>query len=277
MLDQANARHNPAAEFYALTYDVSVPDWPGEIDFYRQMAADVQSKDGTILEIACGTGRVAIRLAQAGVDVVGLDLSRRMLAVAQRKSVGLPHMRWVRGDMRSFDLGETFQQVIIPGHAFQNLTTPQDQVACLDRIRRHLAPGGLLIVHLDHQDVRWLGDLRGARSGRLEPREQFRHPTTSRPVRTFRAWTYEPATQTAIEHTVWEEIDADGQVAERIEKQPVRLHCVFRFEMEHLLARVGFLIQAVYGDFFRQPLQDESTDMIWVASNVQSNTRVGKD
>src|SRR5512137_1379514 len=46
------------AEFYAQTYDGSVPDWPGEIDFYQAMAADVRRNGGTVLEVACGTGRV---------------------------------------------------------------------------------------------------------------------------------------------------------------------------------------------------------------------------
>jgi len=43
------------------------------------------------------------------------------------------------------------------------------------------------------------------------------------------------------------------------------LHCVFRFEMEHLLARAGFEVEALHGDFFRQELQDNSPDMIWAA------------
>jgi hypothetical protein len=51
----------------------------------------------------------------------------------------------------------------------------------------------------------------------------------------------------------------------RIEREPIRLHCVFRFEMDHLLARVGFEVEAVYGDFFRHELQDDSSGMIWVA------------
>jgi hypothetical protein len=60
-------------------------------------------------------------------------------------------------------------------------------------------------------------------------------------------------------------MDTNGQVLSRVEREPIRLHCVFRFEMEHLLARVGFEIEAVYGDFFRQELQDDSPSMIWVA------------
>jgi ubiquinone/menaquinone biosynthesis C-methylase UbiE len=54
------------AEFYAQTYDESVPDWPGEIEFYQGLASEVKRKGESLLEIACGTGRVAIRLAQNG-------------------------------------------------------------------------------------------------------------------------------------------------------------------------------------------------------------------
>ena len=53
-----------AAQFYAQTYDAAVPDWPGEIDFYRQLSARASGADQRVLEVACGTGRVAIRLAR---------------------------------------------------------------------------------------------------------------------------------------------------------------------------------------------------------------------
>ena len=254
-----------SAEFYAQTYDESVPDWPGEIAFYQEMAAEAKRKGGAVLEIACGTGRVAIRLAQEGVKVVGFDLSPQMLAVARKKSAGLENMRWVQGDMRSFELGQTFGLVIIPGHAFQNLNSPQDQVACLECIGRHLRPGGVLVVHLDHQDLSWLGDLLREKGGVFEAAEQFRHPESGRQIQTSRAWSYEPASQTAICQTAWEEVDTDGQVVNRWQTRTVRLHCVFRFEMEHLLARVGFAVEAAYGDFYRHPLGDKSSEMVWVA------------
>jgi ubiquinone/menaquinone biosynthesis C-methylase UbiE len=253
------------AEFYARTYAQSVPDWAGEIDFYLALAFEAQRQGQGLLEIACGTGRVAIRLAQAGIETVGLDLVPQMLAVAKEKSQGISNIRWVQADMRAFELGETFGLVIIPGHAFQNLNTPQDQVACLQCIYRHMPPSGRLVVHLDHQDYSWLGGLVGEKSGVFEPAEQFQHTQTGHQVRAFRAWVFEPATQTAICTTRWEAIDADDQVVERWQTEPIRLHCVFRFEMEHLLARAGFLIENVYGDFFRHPLADKSANMIWVA------------
>jgi SAM-dependent methyltransferase len=266
-------------EFYAQTYDASVPDWPGELDFYREMVAEVKSAGDALLEIACGAGRVAIRLAQDGVNVVGLDFSPKMLEVARQKSAGLQNIRWVEGDMRSFELDQTFGLrqtfslrqtfglAIIPGHAFQNLNTSQDQAACLECIKRHLKPGGRLVVHLDYPDFPWLGDLLREKGGQFEEAEQFRYPKTGRLIRTSRAWSYESSTQTAICQTAWEEIDADGQVVDHWKTNPIRLHSVFRFEMERLLARVGFAVENLYGDFFRNPLQDESSNMIWVARN----------
>jgi ubiquinone/menaquinone biosynthesis C-methylase UbiE len=262
-------------QFYAETYDVSVSDWPGEIDFYRSIVdEEVKSNNGAILEVACGTGRVAVRLAQSGVNVVGLDRSPEMLEMARQKSTDLQNVRWVQADMRSFELDEAFGLVVIPGHAFQNILTPEDQVACLECIKRHLNPGGALVVHLDHmndQNVSWLGDLCREKGGVFEAAGQFRHPKTGHQVHTSRAWSYEPSTQTAIVQTLWEEIEADGRVVDRWETEPIRLHCVFRFEMEHLLKRVGFEVEAIYGDFFRQELRDESSEMIWIARNGQTN------
>jgi SAM-dependent methyltransferase len=261
-----------AREFYARTYDVSVSDWPGEIDFYRALAAEVRSKGGKVLELGCGTGRVAIRLARGGVEVVGLDLSGAMLAVAREKSAGIGNLRWVEGDMRAFELGEIFHLAIVPGHGFQNLLTAEDQRACLESVRRHLAPGGLMVVHLDHQSVDWLGDLWRDGGGAFEAGEQFLYPGTERQIRALRAWSYERAAQTAVLETVWEEVGPDGRVVDRWETGPVRLHCVFRFEMEHLLGRTRFAVEAVYGDFFKGELGEDSPEMIWVARKAVSGT-----
>jgi SAM-dependent methyltransferase len=252
-------------EFYSETYDTVVPDWPGELDFYRQLAIETHSKGQAVLEIACGTGRVALRLAQAGVNVVGLDLSPAMLSVARQKSTGMNNIRWVQGDMRFFDLRERFGLVIIPGHSFQNILTVEDQTATLGAIGEHLIPDGTLVVHLDHLSVSWLGELTGDLGAVFEPAGTFKHSKTKQLIRTSQAWSYEPATQTAISQTVWEVMDDNGDPTDRWESGPLRFHCLFRFEMEHLLARIGFVVEAVYGNFFRQELQDDSSEMVWVA------------
>ena len=258
-----------ARAFYAETYEATVADWPGEIDFYRRLSEEARGEGRAVLEVACGTGRVAIRLAREGFAVVGLDLSEAMLDVAREQSAGLDNIHWVQGDMRSFELGEAFGLVIIPGHSFQNLLTAADQLACLESIRRHIAPGGLLVVHLDHPEMDWLGGLTGDQGGAFTETQRFTHPGTGRQVRTLQAWSYEPATQTAISHKVWEELGPNGKVADRVDRGPIHIHVVYRFEMKHLLARTGFEVVALHGDFAGQAFRDDSSEMIWVARTTE--------
>lgn len=258
-----------AQQFYAETYDVWMSDWSGEIDFYRELVAkEVSSKAGMILDVACGTGRIGLRLAEAGAAVVGLDRSPDMLAIARQKSAHLDRISWVEGDMRSFELDQLFDLVLIPSHSFQNLNSADDQAACIACIWRHLKPGGLLGIHLDHmnaENMKWLGAISGEESGVFGDEGQFKHPQTGLPIKTSGAWSYDPTSQTAIRQTIWEESDVDGKLIRRWETGPVHLHCVFRFEMEHLLKRAGFEVEQVYGGFERQALQNDSQHMIWLA------------
>ncbi len=255
--------------YYAETYDEAVPDWPGEMDFYTGMAEEARQKGEGLLELACGTGRVTLRLAKLGGRIVGLDRSEIMLSVARQKSAGMDNIHWVRADMRSFDLGEQFGLVLITGQAFHNLNTPGDQVACMESIHRHLLPTGKVVLHLDPPDMAWLGDLTKDKGGKCELDRQFQHPQSGRRVNQYQAWRYEPSTQCAIEHTIWEDVNEVGQVVNRVDNGEHRLHCIFPFEIEHLLGRTGFVVDAVYGDFFRNPYGDKSPQMIWIAGPAE--------
>lgn len=138
-----------------------------------------------------------------------------MLDLARKKSLGLANAQWVQADMQSFLFDEIFPLVIIPGHSFQHLTTPEGQYASLRCIRHHMQPDRL-VIHVDHVDLAWLGGLGSPNETRFEPRfeprGEFVHPTTGQRIRTFRSWSYERATQTAISRTRWEEVLPDGSV-----------------------------------------------------------------
>jgi SAM-dependent methyltransferase len=246
-------------------YDVAVPDWPGEIDFYRAMALEGKERRGSVLEVGCGTGRVALQLAQEGISVVGMDISPGMLTIARQKGQGLANVRWVEGDMLSFDLGECFDLILIPGHSFQFMLTPEDQLACLSCVGQHLAPQGKLVLHINHDDLSWLGGLAEGRGTEFQLKGEYRQNSTKGSVRAWTAWRYEAGTQTASAVDAWEFIGEDGKVAERKESAPKYLHVIFPFEMKHLLARAGLEMEALYGDFFGHELQNTSPEMIWVA------------
>ncbi|HEY3476488.1 MAG TPA: class I SAM-dependent methyltransferase [Anaerolineales bacterium] len=100
----------------AELYDISVPDWQGELDFYHAFASEVRDRGHAkqVLEVACGTGRVTLGLAREGVNIIGADIDEEMLSVARRKSEGIPNVSWVRGDMRTLNnpLAENSSEMI---------------------------------------------------------------------------------------------------------------------------------------------------------------------
>ncbi len=113
-----------------------------EAVFHRWM----KEKPRTILDLGCGTGNHDLPLARRGYRVTGLDLSPHQLAMARRKArrARLP-IRFLQSDMRSFDLGTTFDAVICMFGAFGYLLNPSDAVGALRSVRRHVRPDGLFV------------------------------------------------------------------------------------------------------------------------------------
>ena len=257
-------------ELNAQLYDYVVPDWEGEVDFYRELMANspLVNTDG-VLEVACGTGRITLKLAKHGINITGLDLSSEMLEVARKKSIGMSNVNWDLDDMRTFEVGKKFGCVIMPGHSFLFMNTPDDQVKCLGQIKKHLVKNGMVVLHLDNQNISWHADLIGKRESACETGSIKTHPVTGERFRSSSVWSYEPSTQTATCENKWEQLDENGNIIETWSREPMRFHCIFRFETEHLLRRVGYWVEAVYGDFFKRDLTYESPQMIWIARNSE--------
>ncbi len=134
------------ARYYDFIYHDLV-NYAGDVDFLeavfrRWMPASPES----ILDLGCGTGNHDLPLARKGHTVTGLDLSASQLAVARAKAkeAGLP-IRFARGDMRAFDLGQTFDAAVCMFGAFGYLLRTNDVLGCLRSVRRHLNPGGLFV------------------------------------------------------------------------------------------------------------------------------------
>lgn len=251
----------------AVRYDAAVPVAPGEVEFYLELAREAQSNGLPTLEPACGTGRMAIPLAREGITIVGLDASPWMLARAREKSAGLESAQWVEGDMCDFDLPERFGLAIIPVGTFQLLLTVEDQLACLRCIHRHLAPGGRLAFEVENPNIvsmaEWLGPKRGTLQRR--PQRDYRHPETGLQVRSWGMAEYHPSTQTRVGTNVIDELDDEGMVVRRSWGQPLELRYHHRYEVEHMLARCGFEVEALYGDVTKTEYRGTSPDMVWVA------------
>jgi SAM-dependent methyltransferase len=94
-----------------------------------------------VLDLACGTGQVAVYLAERGFAVTGLDRSPAMLAVARRRPGGAG-IGWLAGDMTAFELGERFHLITCNFDSVNHLLRVADVRALLAGVHRHLWPGG---------------------------------------------------------------------------------------------------------------------------------------
>lgn len=144
-----------AAVYDAIMADVEYDAWA---DFVLTYARDGGLQAHTALDLACGTGGFTRELQAAGLETTGLDGSADMLAEARRR-VG--RVEFVAGDLRSFDLGRTFDLVTCVFDSLNNLLSPEELGAAFRQMYRHLAPGGLLACDLNTRlGVRelWEGD-----------------------------------------------------------------------------------------------------------------------
>jgi SAM-dependent methyltransferase len=125
----------------AARYDADTADMPVQpiVDFLAPLAG------GGALELAIGTGRIAVPLAERGVRVEGIDLSPDMVAQLRKKSQEIPV---ALGDMTTTRVEGTFSLVYVVFNSIFNLRTQERQVACFENAATHLAPGGCFVVEI---------------------------------------------------------------------------------------------------------------------------------
>ena len=238
--------------FVAEFYDYVVPYRErNDVRFFVELA---QQADGPVLEIGCGTGRILIPTARAGVTIAGLDSSAPMLAVCREKLSHEPSevrskVELFEGDMRQLNLGREFRLVTFPFRPFQHLITVEEQLACLRGVHRHLVAGGRLALDLFNPSIPLLADDRLLEDLNREP--PFTMPDGRKVLRRFYIHARDFFRQTQDVELVHRVTYPDGR-EERLAAR-FTMRYVFRFEAEHLLARAGFEIEQVYADFDKSP------------------------
>jgi SAM-dependent methyltransferase len=249
------------SRYYDTVYANSAPK---DTPFYLELA---QSLPGPVLELGCGTGRVALALARAGLQVVGLDLSQAMLGVFRQKLALEPadvreRVELVHGSMAGFELDRKFGLILVPFRAFMSLLEVEEQRSCLQCVARHLQPEGRYvhnlfdpkleaIVHNKQAGPHWLLDHEGVdqASGRVLRRYYMQIP--------------EPATEILRLWFKFEEYDAEG-VLERTVVEKIDLRYQYRLEAQFLLELCGLNVEAAYGGFDKSPLDERFREQIYV-------------
>ena len=232
-----------------------------DIPFYVEEA---RKSGGPVLELGCGTGRVAIPVAQAGIEVVGVDNSAKMLQVARRKAKAIGPIKgkltWVRGDMRTLSMAMKFALVIIPYRGFLSLISVEEQRRCLEGVKAHLLPGGKLVFDI------FVPDLNTITEGSTAPAHSWdvTHPETGHRLVVWDQSRFDNYNQVIDVRMIIEELDGTGEMVRKLYRD-FQLRYIHRFEAQHLLELCGFQVIDVFGDLDHGSLDEASTDMVWLA------------
>lgn len=237
-----------------------------DVQFYLGEARDV---GGTVLEVGCGTGRILLALARAGHQIDGLDASTQMLERCRAKIREEPesvrsHVALHRADVRAFDLTRQFDLVIAPFRVVQHLTAIEDQLGFLDSVARHLAPGGRLVFDVFNPNFTALVSADGTENEDTPATELPDGRWFRRAGRVARVRWADQISEIELIYYISQE---SGGPSER-HVQSFDMRWFMRAELVHLLARGGFGVRSIYGDFDRSPLTDKSPELIVCAERV---------
>ena len=223
-----------AYDGFAPIYDLWSADMTEDVGFYVELAGDA---DGPVVELAVGTGRVAIPIAErTGKRVIGIDSSPAMLAFAQEKgeAAGVDLVLHEQ-DLRELSLERPAALVICPARSLLHLPTWRDRRRVFERVAENLRPGGRFAWNAFAFDHRIAARLDGE-------------------------WQDEP-----VRHRI-DYAPADNRIDITVENGPsISLWWVSRGEWEALLDVSGLEIEALYGWFDRSPFDAESREFVWVA------------
>lgn len=231
-------------------YDDLHPRRDGDWAFYRSFVASSSTR---VLDVACGTGALTFQLAEICGPIVGLDAAPAMLGVAAAR---VPKARFIRGDMRDFQLDENFDLITCGLNTLQHLETRAEVITALRAMSRRLAPGGQLVFDIfnpspafrkDRSDVRLFSLGNGACAG-AELREDTRY-----------------CVHDNLLHVTWRIVRPDSGL--EVRRADYTMRQISHDEMNDMIDAAGLTRQAVYGDFDKSAFVTDSPKQVFVVGN----------
>jgi SAM-dependent methyltransferase len=217
---------------HAADYDTWAADMVDDVQWYISLARDA---DEPIVELAVGTGRVAIPVArETGKRVIGIDRSPAMLAVARERAAGLP-VELREGDIRDLALEEPVDLIICPFRSLMHVRTWAEKRQLFERVAAALRPGGRFAWNVFAFSPFVAVDVEGKRETRGESWQEVRN------------------------------VPADNRIDLVRSEGVIPLWWMTRAEQEGLCDVAGLEVEALYGGFYREPYDERTLEMVWVA------------
>jgi SAM-dependent methyltransferase len=248
-------------------YDIVTPaSFRGDAEWYRGKARQC---GGPVLELGAGTGRIALAIAQDGVPVQALDADPAMLEALRQKLANQPPEVRDRvvvtvGDMRVFTLPERFALIIAPFRGFLHNLTEHDQLACLDRVREHLRPGGCFAFNVFHPSLEYMAHHTGALAGVWRRAGTFPRADGGCIVRS-ESNRYDTVRQIVDSQHRYEEYGPDSTLI-RTSLHRLQLAYLYPSDLRRLLKEAGFQSVQIAGGFDDRPFQNDTDELVIEAS-----------
>jgi SAM-dependent methyltransferase len=242
-------------KYYDIAFGIS---GEAELAWYFSKA---KKSGGPILDMACGTGRLALLFARQGFEVTGIDQSAGMLnqfrEKLEKETAGVrERIRIEHQMMADFNLGRKFNTVICCDAFFHNLTV-EDEISCLERVAQHLNTKGRFMFNLPNPNCEFVLKSAASAGKEFEERGRYELEDGSGTVLVEQAHAGKEADQ-CIETTLRIRVfDCDGNQVEKSESAWTTRY-LYRYEAVHLLYRCGFQVEKLVGDYQDGPVSNNS-------------------
>ncbi|WP_017471186.1 class I SAM-dependent methyltransferase [Amphibacillus jilinensis] len=244
-----------------ILYDKENEPHKGDIPFLLKWAS---KKQGTIIDLACGTGRATIPLARNGYKLIGVDIHSGMLNEAKKKASrhNLP-IEWIEQDCTELNLNLKSSFIYTVGNSIQHFITNESQDDLLSSVNRHLEVGGIFIFDTRFPSVEEL----------LQPNTEeywrtYIDSDTLNEVDVYTISNYDSLNQVQHYTTIRKYKNNDGEVVNE-NRTNISLRFVYPKEMERTLYTNGFKILNVYKDWDETPITNDSYSMIYVCEKIK--------
>jgi SAM-dependent methyltransferase len=244
--------HSAPVYYDPAIYDRRHAGKSADINFYVDKATQV---GGPILELCCGTGRIAIPLARTGMSVTGLDTSETMLERGREKasSEGV-RVEWIVGDATSFQLGRRFRLILAPANALQLLGVGNPLDSFFESVLSHLEDAGILILDVMNPSLSEI--VAGRKSG-----GQYQDPNTGELITVEWLIRYDDAQQVAHRTCYFSSAQRPNFATDQLD-----MRYYYPEELNLLVRSAGFRIIEKLGGFDGRPFSHGCRQQIVIAA-----------
>jgi SAM-dependent methyltransferase len=236
-------------------YDILFDSLDFDIPFWLEVG---RKANGPVLDVGCGTGRVLLRLLEAGIDADGIDLSEAMIGrLRQRAAAKKLTTKALVADMRDFTMPRRYARAICAFNSFAHCDSTNDQISALRCVREHLIEGGALVLHMSYPSPRYWAEPDGEPVLEMEKD----HPERVTRIQIWDTRTKDVVGQRQLSQNEIRELKADGRVV-ATHRFATSQRWVYRYELELLFRAAGYARWQIQGDFEGKPFTDASQQML---------------